>query len=391
MANPIDPVTVVNPANFAGSPTTNEVPVDMYDKQFSAYPSLTPLTVILSKLSEKESIQPRFDWIERKEIPDTIQLGADATAVATSLTVVNNALTCPVGSQLYNAKRDEIALVSAAPSTDTGLTVTRAQGGTTGAAWKAGDIIHVGLPAVAENDTTSRNVTVANEANYNLICLTKIGFQATRTLLHTKRYGDQTWLDLFKSQKYYEFRRKKEKTLWFGGRGTSGSGATTVRMFNGIVRRLRSGTLYKDFGGVMTESGFRNYIGDYKNQNPDVMEIWVFLAGTALDIINNWGLDKVRLSPQSKELGMDVYTYISRGIRCNLVPMPLFDEDPHTAGWGFILDMQRIMLRTMERDTYYPWDRTPVGGELEEHIYRSQFSVMLANESYHSMFVNATL
>jgi len=385
--------TIVSTGGTENLPATNELPVDMHSKMFSAYPSLTPLTVILAKNAENPAFNYRVDWQEKKEMPTTMMVAQTESSASTTIYVVENGETLVQDTLLYNPRTNDLRYVSATPTTNT-ITVVISQGGTTSAVWNAGDVLHVLLPGVVENDNAVyRSASVADANVYNLQQLCRMNYSLTRTMAAMKTHfgGPGTKREELKQQKYREFRAKKEKTLIFSGRATGGTVPATRRQMGGLRHWLYDGTLYKDFGGIMTETGFRNFIGDYKDQNPEATNVNLLAAGNVLDIISDFGRDKVRLSPMSKTYGLDISTYKSRGITVNLIPMPMLDESDVTAGWGFLLDMERIMMKTLARDTFYG-DALGVGQSERIHdLYRCQFSLILANESKHAMFVGALL
>lgn len=140
----------------------------------------------------------------------------------------------------------------------------------------------------------------------------------------------------------------------------------------------------------MTETGFRNFLGAYKDQNPDATEVFYYCAGSVFDIISDFGADKVRINPMSKKFGLDISTYISRGIKVHMVSLPLLDAGV-TRGWGFLLDLKRTSMRPLERDAFFPHDRNAGAGEVMRDSYRGIYSLMVANESRHAMSVNADL
>jgi hypothetical protein len=182
---------------------------------------------------------------------------------------------------------------------------------------------------------------------------------------------------------------KCEKQKYFGGRSSSGAAPTSIRMQGGLVHFLKYGTLYHDFGGTFTESGFDEQIGKYHDQNPDKKVIDLFCAGNMIRQINYMCKEKIRLSPTSKKYGMNLNQYIGGAVSVNLVEMPLL-TDSITKGWGFFLDLERIQLRDISAPTFYP-DCKEVGeSELIIDTYRGVDSMIVANESCHQMMVGAT-
>jgi hypothetical protein len=387
-----DAPTAVTVGDTSALPTTNELLVDMHPKLMSTYAPLTPLNTILARMEDTGSHNYSVDWIEKSEVPTTMVVATDEASVNTTIYVVANGKTLVDDTLLYNPRNDDIRMVNGDMTTNT-LTVVVSQGGKTSTVWKAGDVIHVLPPALEENDEgVARYRSVANTRQYNLHQICKKMFAITRLedAMATHFGGRGSKRKELQGQKYREYRIEKEKLLYFGGRATGGTAPANRRMAGGLNHYLRDGTLWKDFGGIMTESGFRGFVGDYKDENPDASEVWVFAAGNVLDIITDFGLNKVRLNPESKTYGLDIHTYISRGIRANLVACPLLDV-PVTRGWGWILDMNRIKLKTIDKDTFYPEALNVGESENIYDTYRGVYTLMVANEARHAMFVGADL
>lgn len=376
-------------------PATNEIPVDISRKTWAAFPQLTPLISILSKLRSDPAHQPRIDWQETHRVPTEVRVAAALAAGGTALSVSDHAKTLVADSLLFNPRTWDLASVDSTPTTDTAATISRSVGGTTGAAWLAGDILHVLPPAIAENDESYRAASVSDTNVYNYIQLVKMQFGLTRLSdkTHTHFGGPGSKRNSLKQQKYEEFRIKWEKLTVMGGRSSSGTAPATKYMMGGLIHYLRNGTLYKDFSGVMTESGFRNFLGDYADQNPDARNIMLFCAGNVSDIISDFGDGKVRINePMQKKLGLGltVQMYQRRGLTVNLMPMPLF-TDSITRGWGFLLDLDRIEQRPIDPEMFYPEAKNVGESEIIYDTYRVATSLLLANESRHAMFVGAKL
>ena len=383
-------LTLVTAGGTANLYTTNELPVDMHPSLLDSYAQLTPLTVILAKNAENSAFHYRNDWMEKKEMPTELIVATSEASAGATINVVANGVTAVEDTVLYNPRVDEARRVTATPTTNA-LAVTNDYG--TAAAWLAGDVVFVQLPKLAENDTANtRASSVANQNFYNLQQLSKLQYSITHLAdaLKTEFGGPGSKRNELKAQKYREYRIKKEYLMYFGGRTSAGTAPATRRGMGGLNSTLRNGTLFKDFGGILTETGFRNMLGDYKDQNPDSTDVMVCTAGNVCDIVSDFGIDKVRLDPSSSEYGLDIMRFKSRGITAKLVPLPLLDRSSVTAGWGFVLDMSRIISKAIDRDTFYPWDRNKgAGGELAYDTFRGVYSLMVANETRHQMFVGA--
>lgn len=372
-------------------PATNELPVDMHSKQFTTFPALTPLTVMLGKLNEDPAHNFRIDWQEQNEIPTVLQVGTALASGGTALVVTGNGNTAVVQSLLFCPRTFELFTVTTAGS-DTAMTVTGAQGGTSNAALVSGDILHVLPPAIPEADVVDRSMSVAASNVYNYVNILKMQYSLTRLMnkMTTHFGGAGSKRQELKMQKWHEARKKKEKLLYFGGRATGGTTTTTAIEYQsgGLVHYLRNGTLYKDFNGILTETGFDNYIGDYFDQNPDAQNIVYFCSPNVRRLMSAWGKDKVRVSPESKKYGFRIDSYVAGNGDVKIVTLPLLN-DPVTKGWGWILDTSRIRLRVVDPMTFYPDAKTVGESETILDTYREVSSLLVGSEMRHSMHVGA--
>jgi hypothetical protein len=373
-------------------PATNELPVDMHSKQFTTFPGLTPLTVILGRLNEDPAFNFRIDWQEENEIPTVLQVGTALASGGTALVVTGNGNTARDNSLLFSPRTFELFAVNGNPSSDTAITVVGAQGGTSNAALVSGDILHVLPPAIPETDTTVRAISVQASNVFNYISILKMQYQITRLMdrMRTHFGGAGSKRDELKQQKWREVRKKKEKLLMFGGRATQNSALTIEYQSGGLVHYLRNGTLYKDFNGIFTETGFDNYIGDYFDQNPDAQQVMYFCSPNIRRLMSEWGKDKVRISPDSKKFGFRIDTYVAGNIDVNIVTLPLL-VDPVTKGWAWILDMQRMRLKVIDPLTFFPDALTVGESETILDTYRGVDSLLIGSENHHSMMVGALI
>ncbi len=373
---------------------TNELPTDMWGKMFSSFPEVTPIVSILTRLSTGSAKKFRVDWMEEAKNPTVLYNAATESSASTTVNVVANGIFAVKDTLIYNPRADDLRSVDSNPTANA-ITVSLSAGGKTSSVWLAGDELHLLLPAIAENDASARAVSAVDTNVFNYTHLAKMQYDLTRTAndMTTEFGGPGSKRQQLKKNKWEEFRIRTEKTIYFGGRATSGDGdETELRMMGGLVHYLKDGMLYNDFNGIMTETGWRNYLGDFKDQNPDSTNVTAFVAGNVFEVIDGFGLGKVRISPLSKELGLDVSTYKSRGMTVNLISLPLL-TGPDTRGWGWILDMDRIRLDyTASGRPMYHAEALNVGeSEVIRDTFRAQLTIRLANESKHSMFIGALL
>lgn len=387
--------TIVSIGGTGNLPTTNELVVDMSKKRWQSFPQLTPLTVIMSRAEHSKAHNFRVDLIEEHEMPTEVEIAATESTAGASISVKAYGTTLVKDTLLYNPRTDDLRIVDSTPAAND-VTVTIDQGGTTSSAWQTGDIVHVMLPALVENDnptsTTFRAASVTDTNVYNFVQIAKLQFAITRLENSmTSHFGGPGEKRMrLKQQKYREFRVKGEKLKMFGGRASGGTAPASRRMQGGLVHFLRNGTLAKDFNGTFTESGWDNMLGDYLDQNPDAKNIAAPMAPNVIRQINYFAKDKIRISPMSKKYGLDLTRYIGGPMEVDLIPLPLL-TDPVTRGWGWLLDFSRIRLKDIDPPTYYP-DAFNVGeSEVIYDTYREVTSMLLANESRHLQFTGAIL
>lgn len=383
--------TIFNVAGLGNYPATNELPVDMHKKQMSSYAGIAPLTVILGKLGEDKAHQFRIDWLEEAIMPTQLIVAVSEGSVGTSLTFTQNATSAVFGSLLFNARNNDIRRVSAAPTTQT-LTVQTNQGGKTSTVWLAGDPIEVLLTDVPEDEDEVYRPASAQDTNvYNYIQLCRLQYSMTRIANASSTWfgGPGSKRNQLKTQKYREYREKFEKMIYFGGRATTGTAPASQYQMGGLNDRLRNGTLFKDFNGIFTESGLDQFLLSYKEQNPDAKSLLLATAESVMLKIAQFAKGRIRLSPNSKSYGMRLNEYIGP-INVDLVPLPLLNNQT-TRGWAFLLDLQRIKLKYLDKTMFFPDAKGVGNSERIYDLYRSVASLMVANEERHAMFVGATL
>lgn len=374
---------------------TNELPTDMWQKMWSSFPEVTPVLSLLTRLSTGSAKNFRADWMEEAKNPTKLTVATTEATLGTTIAVVANGIFAVDDTLIFNPRVRDIRRVNGGNPSANSLTVANSQGGTTSAIWKAGDELLLMLPAIPENDAGTRPVSAVDTNVFNYAHLARMQFEITRTAndMTTEFGGPGSKRQQLKKNKWEEFRIRTEQSIYYGGRATSGDAdETETRMAGGLVHYLSDGTLYKDFNGIMTETGWRNLLGDYKDQNPDSTNVTAFVAGNVIETINGFGLSKIRISPKSKTLGLNVFNYLARGLNVDLIPLPLL-TGADTRGWGWILDMDRIRLdyTASGRPMYIP-EALKIGeSEVIRDTFRTQFTIRLANESRHAMFVGAIL
>jgi hypothetical protein len=375
--------------------STNEQVVEMHPKLWKSYPAVTPFLSDLSRLAEDTARQTTIRWGEHERIPDRFTVVNNATT-GTSVIVQAQGPTLVAGSVLWSPEFGDYATVDSTPTTNT-VTVTRSALGSTAVSWPPGTVLIALMPKSAENETATYRTSMLKSAEgYNYTQLSRFGFELTITANNTSTVwgGPGSLRNKYQNDKLFELKCKHENDILFSARSTGGTAPATLNYMGGICDYLMGGTLYKDFTGGFTESGFRGYLGNYFDQNPDVTgTVPLYTSSFVIEMVSMWDKDKVRISPESKVHGFDTFEYLCHGRRINLIPMPLM-VDPITKGYGFIFDMERIAMKFPPEGRLklmMNCKKAPEQGELLCDLYRLQFSLMVASESRHAMFVGANL
>ncbi len=385
------PITSGNFATGTGF-ATNELPVDMHKKTMSALANLAPLTTILTRLANDKAHNFRIDWQEDADIPHTVTVATTESSATTPVVFVSGGYSLVEGTLLFNPRTFDIRYCTATPTSATSIAVTTGYAGTTAAVWNSGDVIHVLSPNVAENDEQYRPSSVPDTNVFNYEQLIRMQFKLTRVSndVSTHFGGPGSKREQLKHQKYREFRIKWDKLIMFGGRSTGGTAPATFWTMGGLTHYLKDGTLYKDFNGVFTESGFDNLLLSYHEENPDATNVDLFCAPAVSQKISYWGKDKIRISPDSKKYGLALKQYLSAGLMVNIIELPLL-SDSQTKGWGWLLDTTRVRLKNLSNPMFFPEALNVGQSEYIIDTYRVNTSLMVANESRHAMFIGATL
>src|SRR5262245_59783984 len=99
------------------------------------YPNgMAPLTALTNAMSSESTDDPEYAWWESALPSQRLAVSVALTNVATAVTVASGAFNFREGHVLRFEKSDELVLVTADPTVDTGLTVQRGFAGTTAVA-----------------------------------------------------------------------------------------------------------------------------------------------------------------------------------------------------------------------------------------------------------------
>ncbi|MCK5128078.1 MAG: DUF5309 family protein [candidate division Zixibacteria bacterium] len=383
--------TIIAQGGTGNWPTTNELKIDMSKQAFQSFSELTPLTTILTKTAMENAFNFQVDLLEKHDMPVALTNSATITAAGTTATITTGYAACVEGTLLYNPRADDIAYVSATP-TSASVTIVRSYAGTTEAIWNAGDALFLLPTTIPENDSAYDAAASAQMSQvYNYIQLVRMNLNITRLQDEMQLNVDEKTRTMLQTQKYREYRQRKELGLMFGGRASTGTAPATIRTSGGCREYLLSGTNYKDFAGSggLTETSWDDYLNDFFTENYDAGDVFCPLGPKAKGKILNWGKAKGRVEldkDNSNKYGFKIDTYDYDGKLVRLVRSPLLNQSTITSGWGFLLDMNRLKYKILVPDTLHE-DIIGIRSEAIIDCYRGAGALLLANENKHGMFV----
>jgi hypothetical protein len=370
---------------------TGMLNVDMHPKIFKSYPSIMPILAITTKMSMNPAHNYRVDATEEHRIPTRFVVGTSCAAGATTLVVVANGTSMITGTVLWNPDTDDYATVDSKPTSNS-ITITKSAVDSTGQVWASGTVLWALLPRLAENLDERYEPVSADKTNvFNYIQLIRMqcGINRVANDLPSKFGPAGAERVSRQRQKLYHAKETLELNYIGGARSSSGTAPASYRTFGGWNYFLRSGTLFENFNGVFTQTGLNNMMLKYQEENPDTTNVWMFTSPNVINLINDFGEEKLRINaPASNEYKMDIWRYSRGGLTANLVPMPLL-TDPTTRGWGFVMDMDRVLGKMLNPLTLI-LDAKGVGNsEIIYDLYRGVYSMLLGNENRHLMFIGA--
>lgn len=377
------PTVTVTSTLLSSGYATNEKPIDMHTKMFENYPELTPLTAILTRLSSRETSQSRVDWTEQEEMPTRVVVTADASAGAATLTIGDHFTYLRNHDFLYNPSTFEVIKIDAYTVLDSTVDVIRGWGSTDGAAITAGTILEVHSASYTESSEEAWPRQVVNTNFYNFTAEIVESVRTSRRVMN-----EATWFAgkggkrLENQQKMWRlFKLKFEKSLLFSHRAD----LADVKTMGGIVEKLRNGSNYLDVNGILTETILDDWLTDLYAEFPDAGMLTAVVSPRVYNAINHIAKPLIRLSPNSKEYGMQLKQY-EGAVKLDLIPHPLLNH-PTTRGWMFVLDMSQMKL-VYQQKTILELDVAPKRNKYIEDQYYTLATMIIANERRHGMAVN---
>lgn len=387
-------LTVIQTGNSGNLYATNEKPVDMTVPMYQHYPSITPLISISAKMSQGSTNQSRVDFAEQEELPDTFVLTADVASSATPTLVTTQYTYVRPWEIWYNPRTDTRVIITELThlADADGNIVSKVIGGSTQAAFLAGDVFKKIGVAFPDGELLIRPQAVLNTTSYNLTQeVTKYTRHTTRAMNEATFFGGPGSKRDENNQKLLRAAKKEmELGAWFGVRDsfsvTMGTAATgTIQTSRGIKDVLTSGTNAFDFNGAMTESRLDGWLADIYTQFPDATMLAAFMGPKVYQRIQQLVKPLIRISPNATQYGLKINQY-QGSVDLDLIRCPLFNG-PYLDSFIFVLDMSYVKM-IYQKTPVMEFDVTKDGGNYTTDKFYSLHTMILANERRHAFGFN---
>ena len=389
---------------------TDQRPKDWLSGLLRLYPNgKAPLVALSSMMKSRTVEDPEFNWWEKEVQDRKIEVNEDLDTSETAVTVLaasggqGGALSVKIGDVLWSPQSDELMRVSANPTTDVTLTVTRGFGGTTAAALDyngAGEDpnIYVVGNAMEEGSAAPKGISFNPTKRNNYTQIYRHALEITRTAAGTRlRTGDQV----------KEARREclelhtmdMERSWWFGRKSEDLTGSQPRRTTDGVYQQIKransSNILTATAAGMDLEELEEMCYNFFLFGSQEKM---AFCGNRALLTINQLLRKNAdanfSISSPTKEFGMSVTKFVTPYGELVFKTHPLFNlmRGGTTASsayhgvesWMFVLDMAELKKVNFKNGStrYQPKIETP-GLDGMKSAYLTECALQLSQSKVH--------
>lgn len=347
-------------------------------------PNEGPLTTILSRLQTHTATDIKLEWFEDQLLPDFDVLGADLTAVATSMTVTNFAYFR--AGDLVRINDSEVVRVTTTPSTTT-VAITRAYGTVAGTAASAGARLHIISDASAQFDTYRAFLSTQKVPKYNYIQDLRTPMAFTNSEIATGTFAGKDIMQE-RAKNLIEHKKKMEKALILGQPYNDvTTGTYPINTTGGIAYFVT--TNVKDVSGGFTEPEFEDFLRiAFRYGSPEKV---VLCSPKAIQSINGFQRSKLQTRSDEGTYGVTMTEYKNAGRRVMLAEEKLLtnaslNDLTGIAGWAILLDIPYLQLSYLEGNgtkLHQNIQNPGVDGVIDE--YRTKFGLRVFLEQVHAL------
>jgi hypothetical protein len=371
-------------STIAGLRGTGDWATDERPKNFREYilwnnpNGSAPLTALLSKMGSESCDDPEFNWWEESEGLIRISVN-DATDDGTHTTLTVDATgggpTSDSTGALSVVKGDilmvengtgtgELVQVSADPTTDTSLALTRGVAGTTAATIADNSFLLKVGSAFAEGTGAPTATTKNPSKKTNLMQIFKTVYDMTNTAAATKtRTGDPMKND--KKRKTFAHSRDMELAFWFGHQHEAvGANGKPLRYTGGLNSFITTNrTAFSGQGSAANQWGIENLINAFAamfNDDGDGAgnERLGFCGNGYLNALNllieTNNSTQIQYAGTIKVWGLELTKLIIPQGTIYFKTHPLFNKHPVYTKAGFFINPKGLIYRYLKgRDTHF--------------------------------------
>ena len=308
---------------------------------------MAPLLALMGRLGEESVDDPEYSWWEEILTLQKVVIGAGGQLVGdTTFTVVSGALQFVAGDVLSVAVESaagatpyaaEMVRVSANPTVDTTLAVTRAFGGTTAAALTAGTTLVKTGSSHPEGGPSPSSSTRNPTKNSNFTQIFKTVYELTNTATKTNlRTGDPVAND--KKRKMHDHSVDIEMALLFGQKSEIiGANGKPQRTMQGLIKSITTNRMiFSGQGTAANQWGFDNFLNAihkvFDFNAKEGTERLVFAGNKALNDVNKLAktdaATRINFDGVVKTYGMNLQRWVTPQGEFYFRTHPLFTQHP---------------------------------------------------------------
>jgi len=321
--------------------------ISMVHSQGMEYQKQADITSVMGSPIGAEIVNnPKFEQhvneIESDET--TVNNAAGYAADAVSVVVADGALV-PKYAMIYVPRTGEIMRVSSVSSNT--LTVTRGEGGTTGAVLVHGDQLVIQSPSYAENSLSGDIRFDLTAFTYNYTQIVREPYGESRTSEGTKYYNNAQSYDGSKALSLVSMMRKWNGTLWTGGRSIDTT--NKFRTTGGVLGFIDGGNVM-DVNQNLTRADFEYFTRKMAFAYNSTRKT-LFTGSRLREKIVGWAGEKniTNNSGVLSQFGLSVQSMMTSYGILDIVYEPYFDK--MTTGntplntYGVVLDLPLLSIK----------------------------------------------
>lgn len=369
-----------------------------------------PLFALTSQMRKESTDDPEFNWFEKRLDARrlTVTNAVEKKTGTSDVTVDADAKVVVAKTMLYVESTGEILLVTADPTSDNALTVSRGFARTTAAAIPAKAQLLVIGTAFEEGSLAPTGQAYDPFKRYNYTQIFRRTLEITGTAAKTKlRTGDAVKEAKREALEYISI--DIERSMWFSNRSQDAFEGKPRRTMGGVLSQLLASNIFDaskaKFAAGVDYDTLEGWIKDlFKFGSQEKM---VFCGDQALltiqRIIRNAPSSTWTWTPQTKEYGMNVTRLVTPFGTLVFKTCPLFNQSVSTDltsaapsygfdSYAFVLDMARVKYVYMDgRDLKYEPNLTAVGLDGEKSGYIAECSIKLEQLENHGLIKNLAI